>query len=135
MQKFLIGIGVTITLLWSISFAHGQKETGRYIPLGQSPGLSNKYTLMGAVEMINVQEQTISVAGPSGTQIIKITDHTKIWLDRTKLKLTNLMGSSADLQKGLMVEVKFEDHERKEFADWIKVQITETSTGEGGARE
>ena len=78
--------------------------------------------------MLFRSQQTISVAGPSGTLTVKITNRTKIWLDRSKLKLTNLKGSSTDLQKGRMVEVKYEDYERKEFADWIKVQITETST-------
>ena len=129
----VVGIGV---LLWSVtSYVHGQKATEMYIPLGQSPGLSGKYTLIGVIERINIQEQTISVVGPSGTQIAKITDRTKIWLDRTMLKLTNLKGSFADLRKGRKVEIKYEDPEHKESADWIKVQITEISTGGGAARE
>lgn len=135
MLKFLMGIGVTIILLWSISFAHGQRETERYIPLGQSPGLSDKYTLIGVIEKFNVQEQTISVVGPSGTRTVKITNRTRIWLDRSKLKLTNLKGSSTDLKIGRRVEVMYEDYDRKEFAEWVKVQITESSTERGAPRE
>jgi len=129
----VVGIGV---LLWSVtSYAYGQKATEMYIPLGQSPGLSDKYTLIGVIEKFNVQEQTISVVGPSGTRTVKITNRTKIWLDRSKLKLTNLKGSSTDLKIGRRVEVMHEDYDRKEFAEWVKVQITESSTERGAPRE
>ncbi|MGH7273549.1 MAG: hypothetical protein ACREIQ_03705 [Nitrospiria bacterium] len=136
MLKCLMRVVAIAVLLWSVtSFAYGQKATEMYIPLGQSPGLSGKYTLIGVIEKFNVQEQTISVVGPSGTRTVKITNRTKIWLDRSKLKLTNLKGSSTDLKIGRRVEVMYEDYDRKEFAEWVKVQITENSTERGAPRE
>jgi hypothetical protein len=54
---------------------------------------------------------------------VGITDQTRIWLDRTKLKQPNLTGSFTDLRKGRRVEVKYQDPERREVADWVKVEV------------
>ena len=119
------GIGMIVLLCWSISLAHGQAQTERFIPFGQSPGLSDKHTLIGVIEKVDIQTETIMVGGPSGFQTIKFTERTKIWLDRTPLKKTNLKGSAHDFRKGQRVEIKYKDLERKDFADWIKVEIIE----------
>ena len=44
---------------------------------------------------------------------------------QTKLKMTALTGSYADLRVGRRIEVKYEDPERKQVADWIKVELSE----------
>lgn len=112
---------LVIGLLCSISFAHGQKATEIFIPLGQSPGLSNKYTYIGKIDGVNKQQRTVKAGG----RTIKITGGTKIWLDRTKLRLTNQVGRFADLQKGQKVEIKYDDPNRKQAAEWVKVEITQ----------
>ena len=56
---------------------------------------------------------------------MKITDKTRIWLDRSKLKQPNVTGGFADLQKGRRVEVKYEDPAQREVADWVKVEVTQ----------
>lgn len=118
----MIGIGV---LLWvGTPYAHGQKSAEIYIPLGQSPGLSAKVTIIGKIEAVNTRDRTIAIVGPSGRAGAKITEGTKIWLDRSKLRLTNQTGSFADLKQGLSVEVKYKDDERRGegAAEWIKVE-------------
>lgn len=130
MWKALVGVAVIGVLLWGAApYAHGQQATEMYLPLGQSPGLSGKVTIIGTVETINAQNRTIAIAGSSGTWSAEITERTKIWLDRSKTRLPNQAGTFADLGKGLTVEVKFEGSERKSQgpADWIKVQLTEPS--------
>jgi hypothetical protein len=127
MWKAVVGVAVIGVLLWGATpYARGQQATEVYIPLGQSPGLSGKVTIIGAIETINAQNRTIAIAGSSGTWSAEITDRTKIWLDRSKIKLPNQTGTFADLGKGLMVEVKYEGTERQGRgpADWIKVQLT-----------
>ena len=131
MRKCAVGIGVLLTLECSVSFVHGQKETERYIPLGQSPGLSDKYTVIGEVKAVDVPTQSLTVVGPSGTDTVTVTDRTRIWLDRSRLKLTTLKGRFADLKNGRTIEVKYEDRDRRPLAEWIKVQLTEP----GGASE
>ena len=123
MRALVNGIGLAIALLGSLSYAHGQKETEQYIPIGQSPGLSQKHTSIGEIAEVDPQAKTVTIADPAGRRTVKVTEKTRIWLDRTKLKLSNLTGSFADLQKGRRVEVKYDDPQRREVAEWVKVEV------------
>lgn len=125
MRALLSGIGMAVVLFGAISHAHGQKETERYIPLGQSPGVSQKYTSIGEIAEVDAARRTVTVAEQAGRRTVRITEKTRIWLDRTKLKQANLSGRFTDLQKGRRVEVKYEDPERRQVADWVKVEIAQ----------
>ena len=125
MRTFLSGIGVAVALLGVISHAHGQKETERFIPIGQSPGVSQKHTSIGEIAEVDQQKQMVTIVEPAGRRTVKITEKTRVWIDRTKLKQANLTGSFADLQKGRRIEVKYEDPERRQIADWVKVEIAQ----------
>lgn len=125
MMRSIMATAVSIMLLCSLSLAHAQKATERYIPMGQSPGLSGKYTYLGQIKDINAQETSIIIADSAQDRTVKITPRTRIWLDRTGRKMTNLNGVFADLKKGRKIELKYKDHERKLFADWVKVEVTE----------
>ena len=125
MRIFLSGIGVAVALLGVISHAHGQKETERFIPIGQSPGLSQKHTSIGEIAEVDQQKQMVTIVEPAGRRTVKITEKTRIWLDRTKLKQTNLVGSFAELQKGRRIEMKYADPESRQIADWVKVEIAQ----------
>jgi hypothetical protein len=120
----LVVTGVFIMLLCNSSFSHGQKQTERFIPLGQSPGISGNYTTIGKIQAVNGQSRTLVIANESGTYTVKITDRTKIWLDRSKSKLSTINVSMTDLKPGNLAEVKYED-ENKHIAEWIKVQAAE----------
>lgn len=127
MLRYLMGVVLIGVLLWgSTPYAHGQKATEMFIPLGQSPGLSGKYTVVGTIETINARNRTIIIAGPSETWSAQITGRTKIWLDRSRQRLTTQKGTFADLRKGQLVEVKYESKEREGEgpAEWIKVQVS-----------
>jgi hypothetical protein len=86
-----------------------------------SPGLSQKYTSIGQIDGVDAQNRTVTVAGAAETHTVTVTDRTTIWIDRTALKLPSKTGSFADLRTGRSIEVKYEDHDRKTFADWIKI--------------
>lgn len=123
MRTFLSALGVAIALISAVFQVHAQKETERFIPIGQSPGVSHKYTSIGEISEVDAARRTVTVAEQAGRRTVKITEKTRIWLDRTKLKQANLSGSFTDLQKGRRVEVKYEDPERPQVADWVKVEI------------
>ena len=125
MRTLLSGIGMAVALLGATSYVHGQKETERYIPIGQSPGLSQKQTSIGEIAAVDPQARTITVTEQAGPRTVKITEKTRIWVDRTKLRQTSLTGSLADLQKGRRVEVKYADAERRQVADWVKVELAQ----------
>ncbi len=120
MRTKLLGIGLTAVWLCSVSYAHAQKATEQFIPIGQSPGMSNKYTYIGVIDDADAQQRTIT----AGARTIKITAQTRIWLDRSALQSSNQAGTFADLQKGRTVEIKYDDPARPQTADWIKVQAT-----------
>ena len=127
MLKYMMGIIAIGVVLWcSPPNARGQKATEMFIPLGQSPGLSGKHTVIGTIETVDARNRTIIITGPSETWSAQITDRTKIWLDRSKLRLTNQKGTFADLRKDQLVEVKYENSNRegKSPVGWIKVQLT-----------
>lgn len=127
MLKLFTGIAIAITLLWGLPYAHGQKATEIFIPIGKSPGLSEEHTIIGTIDKINAQDQTVAITDSLGSVIVKVSDYTKIYLDKSKLKLSNQIGSLADCRKDLLVEVKYQESERKNTitAEWIKVQLTE----------
>ncbi len=128
MRKSLWGAVLVSVLLWhGAPYAHGQKAVEMFIPLGQSPGLSGKVTVMGELAAVNAQQRTITIAGPAKAWVAEVTDRTKIWLDRSKFRQTNQAGTFDDLTTGLMVEVKYQaDVQRgKGPAEWIKVRVTQ----------
>lgn len=124
MLKVAISSVLLLAGLAGAPLARGQEATERYIPIGQSPGLSRQYNYMGPIDAVDVENRTLTIAGPSGARVVKLTQRTRIWLDRSMLESTSSSGSFEDCLLGRTVEVKYEDPSRREFADWIKVQIT-----------
>jgi hypothetical protein len=126
-RKFVVvGVGMGV-LLGGGPPVSAHEMTERYIPIGQSPGMSGKYSGIGKVQATNPRDRTVVIVGSTGTWSAKVTERTRIWLDRSKLRLTNLKGTFADLRPGATVEVKHEDHQRGVSsgpAEWIKVEVS-----------
>ena len=115
--------GVTL-LLASATVAFGQRLTEMYIPIGQSPGLSGKHTFIGAIGAVDAGSRLVTCVHASGTATMKVTDRTRIWLDRSRAKQANGKGTLADLVVGRRMETKYVGNERKPGgeAEWIKVE-------------
>ncbi len=126
MKRGWIGIAALVASLGWAPDAHGQQTTERYIPVGQSPGVSGVYSDIGQIESVDASNRTVTVSAPEGARTITVTEETSIWLDRSELRLTNETGSMADLRPGRRVEVKYADEDTKETAAWIKVVVTES---------
>ena len=125
MLKYPTAVGVTLGLLAGLSLAHPQKTTERFIPIGESPGLSGKYTKIGNIDAVSTQDRTMTMSAPSGTYTVRIAEETHIWLDKSKIKSTSQEGVFSDLQAGRMVEVKYKDNDLEGPAEWVKVQTVE----------
>ena len=102
----------------------GQQATEMFIPIGQSPGLSDKETVIGTIESVDPGTRIITVSTPSGVETVAITDRTMIWLDRSEQKQPNQNGIIGDLQKGRKSETKIRKGEPKAVAEWVKVQVS-----------
>lgn len=103
--------------------AQAQETTERFIPVGQSPGISGTRSYLGAIVSVDLQRKTFTVRDAQGLRTIKVAPGTRIWLDRSAQQLTSLDGGMTDLAVGRRVEVLYVDDRRKDTADWIKVVV------------
>jgi hypothetical protein len=96
-----------------------------FIPIGQSPNLSNKVTGIGSIESVNAAEKIIVVKTDSGSATATITEKTRIYVDRSKQKESNRYGTFEDLREGSRVEVLYEGRTRATSgpAEWVKVEL------------
>ncbi|MGH7253313.1 MAG: hypothetical protein ACREIE_05880 [Nitrospiraceae bacterium] len=119
-----LGLAIVVMALGGTLEASGQQATEMFIPIGQSPGLSDKGSVIGTLESVDPGKRIVTISSPSGAQMIGITDRTLIWLDRSQQKQPNQNGAIGDLQKGRKVEIKLRKGEPKAVAEWIKVQVS-----------
>jgi len=114
---------ITIIIFGLVPLVLAEKTTELYLPIGKSPGLSDKISLIGTIAEVNSQDQTLTVTGASGTYTVRTTEYTLIFLDKSKLRQPNRYGTFSDFKKDMKVEVRFEADKRHRPAEWIKLQI------------
>ena len=123
MKRTWIAVTLALALCAGVRDAHAQQTTERFIPVGQSPGISGTRSYQGAIVSVNLQRKTFTVRDAQGLRTIKVAPGTRIWLDRSAQQLTNATGSMTDLEVGRRVEVLYVDDRRRDTADWIKVVV------------
>ena len=120
---------VLCVLIGGPTAVHAQRTTERFIPIGQSPGLSGQVTLIGAVQAVDRPGQVITIADSTGSYAVAYTERTEIWIDRSALNQPSLDGAAEDIQEDMRIEVKFVGNDRDAPAEWIKVAAPDTSGG------
>ena len=123
MSKYIAIAGILIIMMMIAPITTAEKATELYIPIGQSPGLSDKYAAAGRIEQVNYQKNTLTMSSGSGTYSVKVSERTKYYLDRSKTGQTNRYGSFSDCKEGMTIEVRFEKDERNRPAEWIKLEM------------
>lgn len=118
MRSSLIMCIVLIALLMSSPYVSAQQATEQFIPMGQSPGLTS---VIGKIGLVDRVAQVITVETATNGQPVEVTEQTRIWLDRSAFGESNVAGSFDDLMAGQPIEVKYQDDERRESAEWIKM--------------
>lgn len=118
-----LGLAIAVVTLGGAVGAHGQEATEIFIPIGQSPGVSGRVSMIGTLESMDRGRKTVTVSSPSGARTVALTERTSIWLDRSLQKQPNQSGAMSDLQPGRKVEVKLRKGEPKPVAEWIKVEV------------
>lgn len=118
-------VAVAAVVLWPSSL-HAQRTTEIYIPIGQSPGLSGEYSVLGDIVAYDADSRTLTIRGEDGQLTARLTDTTRIWLDRSEELASNEVGSPADLVEGRYCEVKYvyDGDTRTEQTEWIKVRVS-----------
>lgn len=102
--------------------AAAHPATERYIPIGESPGLSGSGTYIGRVRAVDDDTHTLTVEPEDGgaRQTILITPASDMWLDRTRRGRPSEDASFDDCRRGRRIEVKL--HEDSREADWVKIE-------------
>ena len=120
-------IAALLTLMALSSPASAQKSTEIFTPIGQSPGLSGEHTVIGTIRDTDTEGRTFTLVAGDEEWRVTITEHTRIWLDKSKLRQTNTVGSFEDLAADRRVEVLYVDWKNggQGPAEWIKVEVTE----------
>ena len=113
----LVGLAVAATA----APAGAQRTTERFIPLGQSPGVSGISAFMGSISAVDPSRRTMTITGPGGAMMVRISDSTRIWVDRSIQRQSTTLGRLTDLWVGWNAEVKYLDPVKKEGAERIKV--------------
>jgi len=117
-----LGIALVVALFCDAS-AHGQLATERFIPIGQSPGISGKLSTQGTIVSVEPEQRRFAIESPSGRVSVRLEDSTRIWIDRHDQGQGALAGSFDDLCEGCTAEVKYADPETREVAEWVKLRL------------
>ena len=124
MMKYFEAIWLVCIILIGITpILYAEKAAELYIPVGQSPGLSDSYNLIGRIDAVDYQNRSLTVIGTTGRFTVYITEYTLIFMDKSMLRQPSRYGTFADIKPSIIVEVRFEADKRHRPAEWIKLQI------------
>lgn len=105
--------------LMSVSgLALAQHATERYIPIGESPGVTSH---IGEIVAIDAPRRTLTIATADGRYTIRVTSATQIWQDRSGARRSNTSGTYADCEVGERAEVSYAA-DSPDVARWIKIE-------------
>ena len=127
MGKLLKDLVLIAVLASGASAALAQKSTEMFVPIGQSPGLSGKHTVLANIQALNATDLSMTVTDAAGASItVRPDPQTRVWLDRNKFKQPTRKADFADLRTGMAVELKYRNNDSQAGAvEWIKAQATE----------
>jgi len=119
--KTILGILLAVSLSLSFAVAEAQQTTEKFIPIGMSPGVSGKSSYQGSITAVDSAAKTFSMQTDGDNKIIGVAATTRIWLDRSKSRKSNLDGGFGALETGSTVEVLLDPGDPTK-AVWIKIE-------------
>lgn len=119
MRHRLVSLTLVAGLAGSMPAA-AHVETELYIPIGQSPGISNVKTRIGRIESQVARQNGLTLLVDDHTQYVAFTKATKIYLQYATPGQRNRVGTYSDCQVPLKAEVYIADDGS---VRWIKVQM------------
>jgi hypothetical protein len=110
-------------MLCVVQVATAQHLTEQHIPVGAYPELTGAYVTVCTIVAVDARARMVTVQKDGSERRFRVTDDTKIWLDRSRLAQPTAEGSLADVLPGLPAEVRSVGPEQPDVAYWVKVQI------------
>jgi hypothetical protein len=120
-RKILFTAALFMVIFGGSPLTYAQQASEQFIPIGMSPGISNKYSYIGKITAIDTATNAISLQSSNGPRTITISPLTRIWLDRSKNKNSSIVASFDDIKIGDNVEV-MHSRENESTANWVKIE-------------
>ena len=117
-----LALFIVLALCAGASVATAQRAAERFIPLGQSPGVSGRLSVIGTIVAVDREQRRIELSGSAGRVSVTLRDSTSIWIDRHELGLGAARGSFDDCRESVLAEVKYADPDTRQVAEWIKLR-------------
>ena len=94
-----------------------QQATEQYIPIGESPGLSDD-TVTGTISTVYDDDHRMTIRSDAGPVTVRITEKTRFYLDSSREQRRNYAGTFEDCEVGRRVEIDVDDDG---IAAWVKI--------------
>lgn len=120
-KSFAAMATILLIALTVIPAGKAQQTTEKFIPIGMSPGISNKVSFQGKISGVDQAARSFSIQVDGSSKTFNIASSTRIWLDRSKVRKPNIDGSFGDLEPGRRIEIKY-DPDNPAVASWIKIE-------------
>ncbi len=121
LNKILLATMLLTSIFGAVNSTYAQQTTEQFIPIGMSPGVSNEYSHIGNITVVDLKAKTFSMQSDTGTIKINVSPTTQIWLDRSKVKKSNIDANMDALKAGRTVEV-MPSRKDENVMDWIKIE-------------
>lgn len=109
----------TLLGLLAAVLAYAHPATERYIPIGESPGISRVKSYIGTIRSVQEDASGFTMLFENSAKPVRVTPMTKIYLDEGPGKV-NLTGTEADCKVGRLVEAYLHDDGT---AYWVKIKM------------
>ena len=119
--KKILEILLAVSLFLGFAGSYAQQTTEKFIPIGMSPGVSGKSSYQGSITAVNSGDNSFSMQTDGDIKIIGVASTTRIWLDRSRSRKSNLDGEFSALKTGSRVEVLADPTDMTK-AVWIKIE-------------
>jgi hypothetical protein len=119
--KLLVATFLVMGLLLTASMVYAQQTTEQFIPIGMSPGISDKFSYIGSIIAVDRATNTFTLQSNRGRKTITVSPLTHIWLDKSKIKQANVKASFDDFEVGRRIEVMHK-RDNDKVAEWIKIE-------------
>jgi hypothetical protein len=101
--------------------AWSHPATERYIPIGESPGVSGVHSHIGTIRsVVEVTEAGLTMRVGEDAKIVKVDRETKIYLQTADPRTSNAMGTYEDCETGRQIEAYPGDDGT---AIWLKIRV------------
>lgn len=99
--------------------SQAQEATERYIPIGESPGVSGQGSLIGVVDELDYESGELQLLVNNEMKTVYVDRSTRYYIDRSASRDSNVLGTLRDCRAGRRVEVAMG---KNGTARWIKIQ-------------